>query len=192
MLAPNSKHPRHVFQTNSTDQTKEMLPSPTSPTKSQTYTSLHSSWEKSWWSRRWSTVFPLHRHIQHQFAREKPFLMRLSTIRIHPHTATHIRNTTLLGILTRQNDLPWERNNINATYSIIKANIKLIVLVQAPYHSIFPFLPRHLGINVIKKRMHLFQFPILNSSIEPFIPSPSPPIRGRNQHIKTKASLSVI
>lgn len=126
-------------------------------------------------------LFPLHWHRQHQFAREKPFLMRLSTIRIRPHAATHIRNTTLLRILTRQNALPWDRNNLNATYSIIKANIKITIPVQAPNHSIFPFLPRHLGINEIKKRMQLFPFPILNCSIEPFIPTP---IRERKQHIK--------
>ena len=34
------------------------------------------------WRRRWSTDFPLQRNIQHQFAKERPLIMRLSNVRI--------------------------------------------------------------------------------------------------------------
>lgn len=71
-------------------------------------TSPHRVWTPLQWSKRWSIDSPLLQHIQHQFTKGNPLLIRWSNVRIQPKAPVRIKNATLLGTLTDQ--MPFHGN----------------------------------------------------------------------------------
>lgn len=66
----------------------------TQETPNDVRTKLQQWWAYSQWIRRWSTVSPLHQHMQHQSTIEKPLPLKLSPVIIFPHTADHTKKET--------------------------------------------------------------------------------------------------
>ncbi len=65
-------------------------------------TKLHSPTALSQWIRRWLMVSPSRWHIQHHPASWYPLRIRLSTVKILPHTADQTKKETLFGAWTPQ------------------------------------------------------------------------------------------
>ena len=65
-------------------------------------TKLHNRLALPQWSKKWSTVSPLHRHMMHQSTKSIILPLKLSHIRILSHTAVHTKKETHEGTLTFQ------------------------------------------------------------------------------------------
>ena len=93
---------------------------------------VHNSWATAQWISKWSTVLLLHLHMQHQFTKLKPLLIKLSNI---SQSRCPYQKSDFLRYFGAPYIIPWESCIIVTTKSlIIIFNMKFSITLPSPPH----------------------------------------------------------
>ena len=101
--------------------------SPIEPQNTQK-TKLYKACARSQWNNKWSTIAPLHLHIEHWSTSVIPFFMILSLVKIFTQAAVHTKNAFMqlalkpwhIKCFSVENNFSWGLQN-----SIVWTSIKL-------------------------------------------------------------------
>ena len=103
-------------------------------------TRLHKTYATSQWINKWSIASPLHQYLQHQPAKEKPQLKRLSQVRIFLQAAIQTKNETLIGSLTLISHCTQNSLIISNVFLLLLSFSMIHILLNYYLQQIFHFI----------------------------------------------------